>query len=153
MTGITFLSSAAGTQDIFIGYGFHCSVQIPAVHSSWEDPLVIFPSGIGSSVDIGVHDLPVILTVQAPLYPLSGEGYVFRISCSVCRDIVPVPEAGLGSIALFLKDDPDPVPHTYRLQDTAEPREGDLHEGLVGLFLQVYPLLLAFVVTDDEICI
>ena len=77
--------------------------------------------------------LPAVLTVQVPLYPLSGEGYVFRISCSVCRDIVPVPEAGLGSIALFLEDDPDPVPHTYRLQDTAEPREGDLHEGLVCL--------------------
>ena len=134
-----------------MGHSLHCSIQISAVHSFREDPLVIFPSGIGGSIDIGIHDLSVILKVQSPLHPLPCEECVFRISCPVCRDIVPVPEAGFGGIALFLQDDPDPIPHTYRLQDTAEPREGDLHEGLVCLFLQVYPLLLAFVVTDDEV--
>ena len=151
MTRITSVIPQTFTEDVLIGHGPDRTVQVPAVHPFRKDPPVILPPGIGCSVDIRVQGLPVILAVQAALRPLPGKGYALRVPFPVCRDVVPVPEAGHGGIALLLQDHPDPVMDAYHLQDAAEPGERDLHEGLVVLFLKVYSLLLPLVVSDDEV--
>ena len=82
-------------QDILIGHSPDFAVQVTAVHPRGKDPLIIFPSGIDRAVDVSVHHLPVVLPVQTPLCPLSGEAYALCILFPVCRDPVSAPEAGL----------------------------------------------------------
>ena len=134
-----------------MSHGFHCAIQVPAVHPLRIDTLVILPAGIDGTIYIGVHHPSVILPVQAAPYPPAGEGYAFCVTLPVCRDPVPAPEAGFGGVALFLQDDPDPVTRAYCLKDSAEPGERHLYKRLVVSPPYVDPLLLPPVIPDDEI--